>query len=162
MEQHLRKTGEALQADGPSRIHLTVVGKPRSLQTNVQDELYSVAREAMTNAVRHSQAKQVLVELTYGAQQLTLRCSDNGIGVSADYVRASLKQGHWGIIGMRERARSLGCKLEFVSTPRVGTEVAIRVPARKAYAQTAARKRKGWRGRLFGAQPAPGLNVDNL
>jgi signal transduction histidine kinase/ligand-binding sensor domain-containing protein len=134
LEHHLRKTAEALQADGSSRINVLVHGEPRPLQIAVQDELYSVGREAMTNAMRHSQARQVIVELTYGVNQLSLRCSDNGVGVSADYVRASLKQGHWGIIGMRERARNLGCKLEFVSTPHVGTEVAIRVPARKAYA----------------------------
>ena len=83
-------------------------GEPRSLQIAVQDELYSIGREAMTNAMRHSKARQVIVELNYEPQQLTLRCRDNGCGVSADYMRASLKQGHWGIIGMRERARTPG------------------------------------------------------
>jgi hypothetical protein len=62
-------------------------------------------------------------------------------------MRSSPKQGHWGIIGMRERARSLGCKLDFLSTPLVGTEVAIRVPARKAYA--AKGHGKGWAQYLF-------------
>ena len=143
LEHHLRKTADGLQADGSSRISMVVNGEPRSLQIAVQDELYSIGREAMTNAMRHSKAKQVIVELTYGVQQLTLRCSDNGRGVSADYMRASLKQGHWGIIGMRERARTLGCKLEFVSTLNVGTEVTVRVPARKAYAD--AGPERDWR-----------------
>ncbi len=118
LEKYLRKTAESLQPGTPSRISVVVNGDPRPLQSAVQDELYSVGREALTNAVRHSKATQILLELTYGAQQLTLRCSDNGCGVTTDYVRSSPKQGHWGIIGMRERARSLGCKLEFLSTPR--------------------------------------------
>ena len=133
LEKHLRRTAAALETDGHPRISIIVNGDPRTLQSAVQDELYSVGREALTNAIRHSRATQVLLELTYGAQQLSLRCSDNGCGVSADHVKGSLNQGHWGIIGMRERARGLGCKLEFFSTIDVGTEVAIRVPARKAY-----------------------------
>ncbi len=133
LERHLRRTAEALETDTPSPLRLIVSGEPRALQTAVQDELYSIGREALTNAIRHSGAKEVLIEITYGEQQLSLRCYDNGCGVSADSVKASLNQGHWGIIGMRERAKSVGCKLEFLSTVGVGTEVAVRVPARKAY-----------------------------
>ncbi len=133
LERHLRRTVEALEADIPSKVRFLVSGEPRALQTAVQDELYSIGREALTNAIRHSGAKQVLMELTYGAQQLSLRCHDDGCGVSADSVKSSLDQGHWGIIGMRERAKSVGCKLEFLSTVGVGTEVAVRVQARSAY-----------------------------
>lgn len=133
LEKHLRTTAEFLETDMPPRIVVVVSGESRPLQTAVQDELYSVGREALTNAIRHSGAGKVLLELTYGAHQLSLRCSDNGCGVSMDSVNASTSQGHWGITGMRERARSLGCKLEFFSALEVGTEVAIRVPARKAY-----------------------------
>ena len=143
LERHLRKTAEVLEADGPSQVRFIVSGEPRALQTVVQDELYSIGREALTNAIKHSGAKEVLLELTYGSQQLSLRCHDDGCGVSAEGVTTSLNQGHWGIIGMRERAKSVGCKLEFLSTVGVGTEVAVRVPARKAYAYT--RTPSGWR-----------------
>ena len=134
LEKHLRRAAETLETDARPRIRLIVSGEPRALQIAVQDELYAVGREALTNAIRHSDASQVLLELTYSVQQLSLRCSDNGCGVSAEKVKASLHQGHFGIIGMRERARSVGCKLDFVSTVDAGTEVAVRIPARKAYA----------------------------
>ena len=133
LERQLRRVAEGLEADASSRIRIVVSGEPRALQTAVQDELYSIGREALVNAVRHSGAKQLLVELTYGTQQVSLRCSDNGCGMSNESVSGSPMQGHWGIIGMRERAKSLGCKLEFFSSVGIGTDVAIRVPARKAY-----------------------------
>ena len=117
IEKHLRKTAQALQADGPSRINLVVIGQPRSLRAAVQDELYSIGREALTNAMRHSGAKQIVLELEYGAQHFMLACRDNGRGVTPEVLATSSVQGHWGIIGMRERARSLGCKFEFSSVP---------------------------------------------
>ena len=90
----------------------------------------------MTNAVRHSGAAEITVELTYEAQQLQLECRDNGCGVSQEAVRASVRQGHWGIIGMRERAGGLGCTFDFSSTVGEGTVVTVLVPAKKAYART--------------------------
>lgn len=133
LERQLRRVAESLEVDAPSRIQFIISGDPQPLQTAVHDELYSIGREALANAMRHSGARQVILELTYGAQQLSLRCNDNGCGVKPESIKASMNQGHWGLIGMRERARSLGCRLEFLSTIDVGTEVAIRVPARKAY-----------------------------
>ena len=138
LEKHLRKTADALQSDGPSRINLVVTGEARSLQGAVQDELYSIGREALTNAMRHSEAKQIMLSLEYDAQQFRLRCRDNGIGVSAETLASSGKQGHWGLIGMRERAKSLGCKFEFASAPGSGTIIEVRVPARKAYEKNGA------------------------
>jgi signal transduction histidine kinase/ligand-binding sensor domain-containing protein len=136
LEAHLRKAASALQAEHPLRIDVTVKGEPRALEPVVNDELYFIGREALTNAVRHAQATQVVLELTYDEKQLRLRCSDNGLGVSEDIVRSGFKEGHWGIIGMRERARSLGCKLEFSSKPGLGTEVQVRLTGKKAYAKT--------------------------
>jgi ligand-binding sensor domain-containing protein len=144
IEKHLRKTAEALQADGPSRINLVVIGEPRSLQAAVQDELYSIGREGLTNAMRHSGATQIVMELEYGAHYFRLGCIDNGCGVSPEMLATSSKQGHWGIIGMRERARSLGCQVEFSSVLNVGTKIEVRVPARKAYAKDGSHP--GWRG----------------
>jgi ligand-binding sensor domain-containing protein/anti-sigma regulatory factor (Ser/Thr protein kinase) len=154
LEKHLKLTADALQAESSCRITVIVNGEPRPLHIAVQDELYSVGREALTNAVRHSQGTQVLLELAYGAQQLSLRCSDNGSGVSRGYLEATQNQGHWGIIGMQERARSLGCKLEFASAVDGGTEVAIRVPAKTAYASSKPRKLRLPRV-LLGGRPKP-------
>jgi signal transduction histidine kinase/ligand-binding sensor domain-containing protein len=136
LQRYLSKTAAALQMDGPGRISLLVKGEPMSLHAAVQDELCFIGREAMTNAVRHSGAKEIVVELAYEAQQLQLQCRDDGCGVSQEMVRASVRQGHWGIIGMRERASGLGCTFDFSSTVGGGTVVTVRVPAKKAYART--------------------------
>jgi signal transduction histidine kinase len=149
LEKHLKRTAEALQVDGPARISVVVSGEPRPLFMTAQDELYSIGREALTNAARHSQGTQVLLELSYAAQYVSLCCTDNGCGVSEEELGATQKRGHWGLIGMHERARSLGCKLEFASVVGKGTKIAIRVPAKKAYADS--KPRRLWPGSAHAA-----------
>ncbi|AXC10357.1 Adenylate cyclase [Acidisarcina polymorpha] len=148
LETHLRKAAIALQADGMARITVLVTGEPRILHPAVNDELYSIGREALTNAVRHADATQVILELGFDDSQVRLRCRDNGRGVSPQIVEAGFKEGHWGIIGMRERARSLGCKLEFASTPGAGTEVQVCVSGRRAYSKIVNNGRTTWQMRL--------------
>ncbi len=135
LEKYFRRTVETLQADSVARISLAVAGEPVLLRPSVQDELYSIGREALTNAVRHAYATEIVLELAYEQKQLRLCCRDNGVGVASDVLRAGAKQGHWGITGMRERARGLGCKLELSSSPANGTIAQVSVEGRKAYAR---------------------------
>jgi signal transduction histidine kinase/ligand-binding sensor domain-containing protein len=134
LAKDLLQAASAMRAESEAKITLVVEGEARSLQVMVEEELYSIAREALANAVRHSGASQIELELAYDAKHLQLRCRDNGCGVSAEIMQAGSRVGHWGIIGMRERAVRLGCKLEFWSTPGSGTEVVVRIAAAKAYA----------------------------
>jgi signal transduction histidine kinase len=129
------------------------------LKPLVNDELYWIGREALTNAVRHAEATQIVVELTYDNRQLRLRCSDNGLGVDPLIVEAKYKAGHWGIIGMRERAKALGCKLDFSSQPGVGTEIQVCVDARRAYAKSDGGVRSFWFARLWShLEPGPKIS----
>jgi signal transduction histidine kinase/streptogramin lyase len=144
---NLRRAANALENDGSPRIEVRVTGQTRPLKSLVNDELYRIGSEALTNAVRHAQATQVVVELSYEESQLRLRCSDNGVGVAPEIVEAKGKAGHWGIIGMRERSRALGCKLEFSSQSGVGTEIQVSVDARRAYAKVDGGTRLFWFGR---------------
>jgi signal transduction histidine kinase/ligand-binding sensor domain-containing protein len=134
LDRYLLRTIEALEPGTTAKIRLLVEGGPVLLRPSVQDELYSISREALTNAVRHAHATEIVLELGYEQQQLRLCCRDNGVGVAPEVLRARAKEGHWGITGMRERARGLGCKLEFLSSPATGTRVQVLVEARKAYA----------------------------
>jgi signal transduction histidine kinase/ligand-binding sensor domain-containing protein len=156
---NLRRAANAFDNDGPPRIEIRVIGQTRPLKPLVNDELYWIGRESLTNAVRHAQATQIVVELTYDNRQLRLRCSDNGLGVDPLIVEAKYKAGHWGIIGMRERAKALGCKLDFSSQPGVGTEIQVCVDARRAYAKSDGGVRSFWFARLWShLEPGPKIS----
>ncbi len=146
---NLRRAANAFENDGAPKIEVVVIGQTKPLKPLVSDELYWIGREAITNAVRHAEATHVVVELTYDNRQLRLRCSDDGVGVAAEIVEAKHKAGHWGIIGMRERTRALGCKLDFSSKPGVGTEIQVRVDARRAYADGVGGIHLNWFTRLW-------------
>ncbi len=134
LERELGRAIEALKDGTAAEITLSVTGHPRRLHATVQDELYCVGREALTNAVRHASAAKIVVELAYETRVLSLRCCDDGCGVDQDILQAGFRQGHFGFLGMRERAQRLGCKLELRSARDAGTAVEVRVPGRRAYA----------------------------
>lgn len=133
LERHLRKTADSLEPPSNCQIEVTAHGTPRQLRGAVQDELYWIGREALNNAVQHANATKIQLEITYTDDELSLRCTDNGRGIPANGTQANRKEGHWGIIGMHERARALNCTLDLISRSKIGTTVAISVPARKAY-----------------------------
>jgi signal transduction histidine kinase len=85
---------------------------------------FRVAQEALTNVVRHAQAKTVLVELERENDFLHLLVRDDGAGFDPDRVRKSKRSGGTlGLVGMEERASLIGGWIEFKSAPRRGTEV---------------------------------------
>jgi len=70
-----------------------------------------------------------------------LRVRDNGEGMDPKILKAGSRTGHWGLLGMRERAKQIGGQLEIWSQTGAGTEVELMIPAAAAYARTD----KGWR-----------------
>jgi signal transduction histidine kinase/ligand-binding sensor domain-containing protein len=133
LDKRLSRAVEAMKADSGTQLSFIVKGQPRMLQPSMQDELFSIGREALTNALRHAQATEIVLELAYEAKHLRLMCRDNGRGMDAEVENAGFKTGHWGIPGMRERARSMGCKLELASSNRSGTRIEVCVDAQKVY-----------------------------
>jgi signal transduction histidine kinase len=105
------------------------------LRGPVVDEVFCIAREALTNAFRHSDASRVTVELDYQKREFKMSCRDNGRGFDAEDFRAGRTNGHWGLRGMAERAEAIGAKLSLTSKSDEGTEVYVTMPARLAYAQ---------------------------
>ena len=138
LAQAIRSLGEEL-ANGttnqpPVGFLVSVEGEPRNLHPIVRDEIYKISAEAMRNAFRHADAKQVAVGVHYEDEQIRLRVRDDGKGIDPEVLSAKAAEGHYGIPGMRERAASMGGKLELWSELGGGTEVELRVPASKAYA----------------------------
>lgn len=86
----------------------------------------------MSNAFRHSRASGIEVELEYTDNRLRLLVRDNGCGIDPQVVRSG-RDGHWGLSGIRERARRIGATVKFWSRPEGGTEVDLSVPSRVAF-----------------------------
>jgi len=85
--------------------------------------------------VRHAAASRIDVELHYDIRSLTLAVRDDGKGIAAA-VLDSGREGHFGLMGMRERAQRVGGELTITSIPGTGTRVTLIVPARVAFVGT--------------------------
>jgi ligand-binding sensor domain-containing protein/signal transduction histidine kinase len=113
-------------------FRVIVEGRPRPLHPIIRDEVYSIGREALVNAFRHSQAKNIEVEVEYLAKRLRILVRDDGCGI-APQVLQSGREGHWGLPGMRERAERIGARLKLRSRVATGTEVELYVPGYVAF-----------------------------
>jgi signal transduction histidine kinase len=150
LAQALAAEGEQLMTQHSAQFRVSVQGAPRDLHPIVREEGFLIGREALANAFNHSAAANIEAEVTYGEHALHLRIRDDGRGISETVLDAGGRPGHFGLLGMRERAQQLGADIEVWSKPGAGTEIDLRVPAEVAYraSQSAAR---GWRFRLGAA-----------
>jgi signal transduction histidine kinase len=124
------------------RVRVLVEGKQRDLDPLLRDEIYRIAREALRNAFHHAKAQKIETEITYSDSEFLLRVRDDGSGINPELANQG-RAGHWGLPGMRERAKSFGGRLEVWSEHGAGTEIALTVPASIAYGRSEAR-RKFW------------------
>jgi signal transduction histidine kinase/ligand-binding sensor domain-containing protein len=131
----IKTLGEELGASGDDRespvFDVAIEGAPRELRPLVRDEIYRIAAEALRNAFNHAQAKRIEAELHYDDHEVRVRIRDNGRGIEPHV--AGGRPGHFGLDGMRERARVIDAKLDVWSNVGSGTEVELTVPARHAY-----------------------------
>ena len=92
----------------------------------MKNHVLRIAQESVTNALKHAAADQVTVRLETGPDELELCVEDNGSGF--DLAGESGKNGHFGLIGMRERANKLNGRLLLKSEPGKGSTVRLLVP----------------------------------
>jgi ligand-binding sensor domain-containing protein/signal transduction histidine kinase len=92
------------------------------LPSVLSHNLLRIAQESLHNAIRHAQPNSIVVQLCYGAEAVTLRVKDDGCGFVHQKSQLA-NEGHFGILGMTERARKLGGKLDVLSSPGTGTEI---------------------------------------
>lgn len=119
---------------GRDAVFKTVVeGHVRELHPLVLEECYCIGREAIINALSHSQGQNVEAEIAYDSRQFRLRVRDDGRGIDPKVLEAGGRSGHWGLQGMRERSQKIGGQLKFWSRPEIGTEVELTVPGATAY-----------------------------
>jgi signal transduction histidine kinase len=116
--------GPRMTADG---VQISLVAPPelraQRWDPSVEYAAFMVTREAIANAVRHSQASTVRVSLSGGASSLRLEVSDNGEGF--EQAAQTARPGHLGMVGMRERSIAIGARFEVISSPGHGTSVVL-------------------------------------
>jgi len=129
LAQTITTLGQELAAEGGSHtsvgLQVDVGGTPRTLHPIVRDEIYQIASEALRNAFRHAEAQRIEVEFRYGEQQFRVRVRDDGKGIAATVLTAEGRTGHFGLHGMRERAKLMGGKLTVWTAAESGTEACL-------------------------------------
>jgi len=139
LAQALAAEGDQFAQLHPVPFRVSVQGTRRDLHPIVREEGFLIAREALGNAFRHAQARDIEAEVTYGDRALQVRVRDDGLGISSSVLQAGGRPGHFGLLGMRERAKKLGGHLDVWSKPGAGTEIDLRVPAQVAYRRAKAK-----------------------
>jgi len=112
-----------------TEISMKITGAYRATQENVTNEMLKIAQEATINAVRHANANHICVQLAYEEAQLLLTISDDGQGFAASHATPSELSGHFGLIGMKERAKLIGADLRIESKENAGTTIIVSIPA---------------------------------
>jgi len=115
-------------------VRLTVEGATRGLHPVVAEEAERILSEGLANALRHANARTIHIEILYSRRELTVRLVDDGRGFEEEQVQAAPAGGHWGLAGMRERARKIKAQIEIASRLDAGTSIELRIPANIAYA----------------------------
>jgi signal transduction histidine kinase len=160
LEQAFSRIHEELAITKRARFRVIVEGIPRPLRPVIGDDIYLIGREALANAVHHSGASEIEVELEYAVNQLRLLVRDNGCGIADDALLG--RDGHWGLLGMRERTEKIGARLRILSRAATGMEIELSVPAPIAYLPRDTDRPAGWLSRLLPRKsPGAGLPIES-
>jgi len=109
-----------------ARVFMQVSGTNHPLGADVERELMRIAREAVVNAVRHGNPETIALRLEFEGKWFAMEVRDDGRGFTG--APADGASGHYGIVGMRERAAAIGANLTVESGPGVGTRVRLLLP----------------------------------
>jgi two-component system, NarL family, sensor histidine kinase UhpB len=105
-------------------LQLTTSGQLDGLDDALSTTVYRVVQEAVNNALRHAHASRIDVQLDASAQGLHLQVADNGRGQVAQFQAP----GHYGVLGMRERAQALGGRFEIDQIEPTGVRIRVNLP----------------------------------
>ena len=108
------------------RLKLNLDDRQQELPAEVKYNLLCIVQEAITNSIKHSGARTIEVTLACSANDLRLSVRDDGRGM--DRSEGNGRAGHYGMVGMRERASQIGAVLDLSSAPGQGTKVSLRMP----------------------------------
>ena len=105
-------------------IRLKARGKEKKLSPIIHDNLFQICREALTNVIRHADANNVEISLTFCRDRLTVTVKDDGQG----FVLNKSDGDYFGIRGMSERTKILGGDIVIHAVPEIGTKIRVSIP----------------------------------
>lgn len=123
----LSVAGQQIANGTGMQIELATAGEIHSLPETFEENLLRIGQEAVTNAVKHSGAGLVKIELQFTPQRVVLQVEDNGKGFDPDDCIGP-DEGHFGLVGIRERAERMGGAAAINSAPGAGTRIRVDVP----------------------------------
>lgn len=115
---------EQITAETAVQTTFSLRGVPRPLPPHLEDGLFRIGQEALSNALLHAQARHILVALTFDRQQVSLTVEDDGQGF--DPLRESLHG--FGLLSMRERVEQINGHFNIASSPEGGTRLQVEAP----------------------------------
>ena len=145
LSEALNAVGNELATEDAAEFGLVVEGPPKDLHPIIRDELYRISREALQNAFKHAHARHIEAEINYGERVFRLRIRDDGEGIPAEILEKG-RSGHYGLSGLRERAKQVGADLTIWSRAGTGTEIDLSLAGSIAYGTSRRRSRL----RIFG------------
>ncbi len=116
-----------LNTDDSAKVEFHSTGERRALPQTVESHVLRVAQEAVTNSLKHGEARRIDLALHFDDDRITLKVRDDGKGFDADHA-PSAETGHFGLFGMKERAIKLQGDIRITSRPGEGTSVQLDVP----------------------------------
>ncbi|SFS00414.1 Histidine kinase-, DNA gyrase B-, and HSP90-like ATPase [Dyella sp. OK004] len=143
LTQSIRAIGEELASTYGIPFRVTMTGTEKPLCPPACDEVVEIVREAMRNAFIHANAKLIEIDISYQPQSLRIAVRDDGRGIQTSTIRQGRRDGHWGLVGMHERAEKLGATLTIRRREPSGTDVVLAIPGHVVF-----------NPRLFGRRPA--------
>jgi len=132
LEQSFARVKNEMGLNDDTKFRVVSVNTPRPVRPVIRDEVYRIGREALTNAFHHAQARSIEIEIEYASSHLRVLVRDDGRGIDST-VMASGRDGHFGLIGMRERSEKIGGRLKLRSRIDAGTEVELTIPGALAF-----------------------------
>jgi len=149
LEAALDKLQQAASTFSAGVILRETVGTPRALDPTACDEIAQIVREALSNAAQHASASSITIRSIYRPLSLEVSVADNGVGIPSDILRDG-REGHFGLNGMRERARRLEGRVQIESDANGGTRVMIKAPGSVVFEAGLWRRLRAWPERRLG------------
>jgi signal transduction histidine kinase len=132
LEQVFHDLFHEMEGESSALYEVSIEGDRVNLRPAVLEDVCLIGREAVINACRHAYASRILVLIRYTRSHLELEVRDDGLGMDPS-TAARGREGHWGLLGMRERASRLGSRLQILSRPGAGTRIVLTIPAPVAF-----------------------------
>lgn len=126
-QQSLHEGIQNLLAELNSKVPLEIIGnlEPVNLESGIEDHLFRIVQEALSNTMRHARAKNLIITLNQDDNSVYLKISDDGVGFD---VQQGKSKGNYGLRNMEERVNNLGGSYKIISSPGQGTLIDIKIP----------------------------------